>query len=89
MRIINVVEIDRGILNTVESFVIHNDTEHPNPMVEKAEEYFIKLIRDAHKGNSTDADLDIDEEIDNALENGSWENNSGLEYYLIWSNVNE
>jgi len=42
MQVLNVISIHNGLVYTIHSFVVHNHDEHPNPVVEEAEETFLR-----------------------------------------------
>lgn len=82
MRIINVIEIHGGILNSIESFAIWED-QLTDDVVEAAEEDFKKKVRKIEGlYKISDEDLEI------AIENGLYDNNNCSEVLLVWSDVN-
>ena len=83
MQVLNVISIHNGLVDTIHSFVVHNHDEHPNPVVEEAEKTFEEQIRQ-HGFDITDEDIEA------AIENGSWDDNNGHDVLLTWStSVNE
>jgi hypothetical protein len=83
MQVLNVISIHGGIIDTIQSFVVHNQDEHPNPPIVEAEKVFEEEIK--RHGFEIE-----DEEIETAIENGSWDDNNGHEILLTWSTtVNE
>ena len=82
MRIINVLEIRRGILSTPESFPIFED-QLSEEIIEKAELFFIDKINE-----NIAPEVLSDEEQETHIENGFYQNMNGYEVYLSWSNVN-
>jgi len=83
MQLLNVISIHNGIVHAIHSFAVHNHDEHPNLPVEEAEKTFEEEIR------SYASDV-TDEDIEDAIENGSWDDNNGHEVLLTWSTtVNE
>lgn len=85
MEIINVIEIINGISQIPKSFVIpDNATEaEKDVIVVKAEELFKKLIVE----NSSKEDKFDEEDFYNFIENGGFENMSGYEVLLNWSEI--
>ena len=83
MQVLNVISIHNGIIDTIQSFVVHNQDEHPNPPIVEAETVFEGEIR--KHGFEIE-----DEDIEDAIENGSWSDDNGHEILLTWSTtVNE
>ena len=78
MQVLNVISIHNGIIDTIQSFVVHNHDEHPNPPIVEAEKVFEGEIR-KHEFDFEDEDIEV------AIENGSWSDDNGHEILLTWS----
>ena len=78
IQIINVIEVNNGIADAPESFVIYE--EHLSfGIVAKAEKLFTELA----------LEHGMEEEYtDQCIDNGYYDNNSGYEVMINWSNVN-
>jgi hypothetical protein len=83
MRILNVVELEDGIVNKITSFIIVND-ENLHEVVKKAESLFEKCIKENYKFED---DEDKNEIIEFAIENGDFETYGGYNVCLIWSDL--
>ena len=82
MRIINVLEILNGIPSSIESFPIYEE-QLSDEVVEKAEFLFIKKINE-----NIHPDVLSDEEQENYLDEGYYDDSNGYEIYIIWSDIN-
>lgn len=82
MRIINVLEITRGIPTALESFPIFEE-QLSEDVTEKAELLFVNKINE-----NIAPEVLSDEEQEEHIENGYYQNMNGYEVYLSWSNVN-
>lgn len=80
MEIVNVIEVINDVVSEPRSFVIPKGNNDPNrtEIVQRAEKLFI----DCAKENGMEED---DEE--EALDNGTYSNNSGYEVVLSWSSI--
>ena len=79
MRIINVITVKNGVVNEMFSFAIHEE-QLSNEVVEKAEEKFEEVAR---KMGATD------DNIEQALEDGYYENDEPKSVSIVWSYVND
>jgi hypothetical protein len=79
MRIVNVLEIINGIPSQIESFPIWEE-QLSREVVEGAEKFFIELCKAG--GNIEFSD----EEIEDLLDEGQYDDQNGHEVYIIWSN---
>jgi hypothetical protein len=82
MRIINVLEIKRGIISKIESFPIFED-QLSEEVTKKAELFFIDKINE-----NIAPEVLSDEEQETHIEDGFYQDRYGYEVYLSWSNVN-
>lgn len=89
MRIINVIQIQAGIIESVESFPILNEDDpiDTQNQVEQAEKLFVQLIKDNYR---FDDEQNEDEIIEEALDNGYFADEGGnyFEVSIVWSIVN-
>lgn len=85
MRIINVVEIVNGVLNNIESFVMTEKSEDDfTPKKMRIWSQAERLFKDLAIRNKCHVD-----ELEDAVDNGGWDNKNGYEVLLVWSdNVN-
>lgn len=79
MIAINIIKMERGIINFVNTF-ISDVSERKNTAVQQAEEQFEAEIRKLD-GNVTDDDIFV------ALDNGSWDDLNGNQIIINWSNI--
>ena len=79
MRIINIVEVDRGILDNIASFGVV-DEQLSDDVVAEAEAYYVKLCREH---GADEEEFDDDELIDNE----SFDNNDGYSVWIHWSSI--
>jgi hypothetical protein len=79
MRIINVLEIINGIPSQIESFPIFED-QLSEEVIEQAEKFFIECCK---AGESVEFS---EEDIEFMLDEASYDDHSGHEVYIIWSN---
>ncbi len=79
-EIVSVIEIINGIVSPPKSFIIPNGNSDVNrtEIVERAE----KMFTDCAKENGA-----TDDDIEEALDNGSFDNHGGYEVLLTWSEV--
>lgn len=77
IEIVNVIEIINGIASIPKSFIIQNEVNRTQ-IVEIAEKLFLECAKE----NGMD-----DEEKEESLDNGSYDNQSGYEVLLNWSEV--
>lgn len=83
MRIINVLEIIKGIPSKIESFPIYED-QLDQEVVDEAEKLFKKMILENH---SFDDETEKDE-LEACLDDGCFDDKNGYELYIIWSEIN-
>ena len=81
MRIINILEIINGIPNYIKSFPIYKE-QLSQDIVEEVEKEFIKCIE--HKTLQRPLSENEKEEY---LDNGTFDNMNGYELYIIWSYI--
>ena len=79
MRIINVIETNVGIIENVQSFGVFEE-KLVDDVVETAEKFFIEKIK------AEEPDIDEDD-LEIALDNGTWDNNNGYDISIIWSEI--
>ena len=79
MRIINVIEIIDGVINSVESFCVYEE-QLVNDVVDTAEKYFIDKVKE-HKNEVTEEDEEY------YLEEGYFSDKSGYEITIHWSYI--
>jgi hypothetical protein len=79
MRVINVVEINKGILDTIVSFGVI-DEQLVNDVVDEAENHYIKCCREHG------ADID-DWSDDDLIDNESFDNENGYSVWIHWSTI--
>lgn len=82
MIAINIIKMERGIINFVNTFisdVSEGSERRKNTAVRQAEEQFEAEIRKLD-GNVTDDDIFV------ALDNGSWDDLNGNQIMITWSN---
>jgi hypothetical protein len=77
IEIVSVIELSSGILNSSRSFVIENEMNRTE-IVLMAE----KLFTECAKENGMS-----DDEVEDALDSGSYDNHGGYEVLLVWSDV--
>lgn len=78
-EIINVVETINGIISQIQSFIIpKGDEEEKQIMVEKAEQFFLSLIKP-----HIEIDAEYEEEL---LDEGTYDDENGHEVNIIWAN---
>ena len=78
MRIINVITLLKGVIETLESFPIIED-QLSDDVIEAASTCFIEKLPE-HVENVSD--------IESYLEDGYYDDENGYEVYLTWSNSN-
>jgi len=78
MRIINVITLLKGVIETLESFPIIED-QLSDDVIEAASTCFIEKLHE-HVENVSD--------IESYLEDGYYDDENGYEVYLTWSNSN-
>lgn len=83
MKILNIIETTRGIINSITSFPMDYELDYildydsyEKEIVKKAENLFIEKVKQFDK--------DID--VEYYLEEAYWEDMNGNEIMLIWSN---
>lgn len=81
MEIINVIELNMGIMELPKSFPIPFDSERKK-IVKEAEDLFVKLIKE----HDTDEELD-DDDLNDLTDEGHYSNHLGYEVYLTWSEI--
>jgi len=83
MRIINVIEINGGNIENVESFGVFEE-QLVDDVSEVAEKHFLNKIKENNGG--VELNEDDSEEV---LDNGHWETNSGMYYEIsiVWSDI--
>jgi hypothetical protein len=85
MRVINVIEVYGGIIDNLESFGVFEE-QLSDDVVETAENHFKKMIKE--KGVDGLEEDEIEEAIEDAIENGTWESPNGkYEISIIWSEI--
>lgn len=77
MEIVNVFEIKQGVAGTIQSFPIIDD-KYRKPQIEAAEKLFLELA----KKNG------YDEDGEDILDDGNWDNENGYEVIISWSEIN-
>ena len=77
LQVVNVITIRNGLLEDVNSYIIMNKTDEKR-QVAQAERDFIEL---ATSHGAKDKDIDM------YLDYGSYDNGSGFEVVIMWSNV--
>lgn len=94
MQIINVIQTDAGIIQSVESFIIDESLSKTNKYffteeeaVEKAENLFVQCIKDNYK---FDDNQNSEEIIEEALSEGVFADEGGnyYEVIIVWSGIN-
>lgn len=80
MRVINIVETENNIVLGIDSFGIFED-QLTDDVVEQAEELFLSKIRE---NGFISEDID---EINDILDDGYWNNESGYTTNIIWSEI--
>jgi len=94
MRIINVIQTNAGIIESVESFVIDEWLSKTNNFfftekeaIEKAESLFAQCIKDNYRFDDSQNKEEI---IEEALEQGVFADEGGnyYEVAIVWSGIN-
>lgn len=83
MIAINIIKMEHGIINFVNTFisdVSEGSERRKNTAVQQAEEQFEAEIRKLD-GNVTDDDIFV------ALDNGSWDDLNGNQIIINWSKI--
>jgi hypothetical protein len=79
MRIINVLEMDKGVPSELTSFPIYEE-QLSSDVIEDAENFFIERISAVIQ-----PDVLTEDDIEFYLDEASFHNKSGKSIYLIWS----
>lgn len=100
MQIINVIEIKKGVLDNVESFVIQ-EQQLSQEIVKQAEALFLKKAKEngwkstiSIENYTEDDDYphdyinDTENEQSDLIAEANWDNENGYEVLITWSNVN-
>ena len=83
MRIINVLEQKNGIPVKIESFPVYEE-QLPDDVVEASERHFIAKINE-----NISPDVLSDEEQEEHIENGYYQNQNGYGIFIIWSYIEQ
>lgn len=80
MRIINIITLRNGLLESVHSYLIANDSEEAAKVTEAENDFSAAILSNATLDNP-------DTDIQDAIEDGSFDNHNGFEVLLTWSNT--
>lgn len=91
MKIINVIEMISGVLSNIKTFPIDHDGFYGEDNADFfSEEVAVKRAEELFKKMATENGMD-EEDLDEYLDDGSYNNHNGYEVLLVWSDpeINE